>query len=49
MHPMNQDGSSVLAVSLIRLGVDDIPFTENLELVEPDPEHQNGQLDAPNE
>lgn len=49
MHPLDESGQSVFAISLIRLGVDDIPFTQNLELVEPDPEHQNGELDAPGE
>ncbi len=48
-RPLDKTGRSVMAISLIRLSVDDIPFTEDLELVEPNPATRNGQLDAPNE
>lgn len=49
VQPLDKSGQSVLAFSLIRLGVDDIPFTEDLELVEPNDATRNGKLDAPDE
>ncbi|OQY27500.1 MAG: hypothetical protein B6244_10325 [Candidatus Cloacimonetes bacterium 4572_55] len=48
-RPFDKSGKSAIAVTLIRLGVDDIPFTEELDLIEPNESTRNGELDAPGE